>query len=216
MNPFPVVLSAPSGGGKTTVTQQLLARRTDTLGYSVSCTTRPPRASEVDGVDYHFLSTEEFAKRVAAGEFAEHATVHGNRYGTLKSAVQRVLDTGRHVMMDIDVQGAAQFAVAYPMAVLVFLLPPSVEVLLERLTGRKTESREAIRTRLISARAELQEADRYQYVVVNDALEHTIDRVSAIIDAEGVKRERVIAFDKQVAGLLSRLEGEILEYSKRH
>ena len=214
MNPFPVVLSAPSGGGKTTVTQRLLVRRSDTIGYSVSCTTRKPRGDEVDGVDYHFLSQAEFAKRVEAGEFAEHATVHGNSYGTLKSAVQHVLDTGRHVMMDIDVQGAAQFAVAYPTAVLIFLLPPSVEVLLERLTGRKTESREAICTRLISARAELHEATKYQYVVVNNALEHTVDRVSAIVDAESVKRERVIALDQQLADLLNRLEGEILEYSR--
>ena len=208
MNPFPVVLSAPSGGGKTTVTHRLMAQRKD-LGYSISCTTRTPRVGEVNGTDYHFLAEPEFLARRERGEFAETAIVHGRWYGTLKSAVQVVLDSGKHVMMDIDVQGAAQFAVAYPGAVLVFVLPPSVDVLVERLMARQTESRAALRTRLQSARAELKEVDRYHYVVVNDQLDAAVERVSAIIDAEEVKRERVRSLDAQVAGLITRLDTEL-------
>jgi len=213
VNPFPVVISAPSGGGKTTVTKMLMGRRAG-LGYSVSCTTRAPRPDEVDGVDYHFLTDEEFLDRREKGEFAESALVHGRRYGTLKSEVQAVLDAGRHVMMDIDVQGAEQFAAAYPGSVLVFLLPPSVDVLVERLLARQTENRAALLTRLQSARAELHEVDRYHYVVVNDELEAAVERVGAIIDAEERKRERVRGLDAQVAGLIHRLEQEITAFSQ--
>ncbi len=213
MSPFPVVLSAPSGGGKTTVTKLLMGRRPG-LGYSVSCTTRAPRPGEVDGEDYCFLTEQEFLDRRDRGEFAENALVHGRRYGTLKSAVQTVLDAGRHVMMDIDVQGAAQFAVAYPHAVLIFLLPPSVDVLVQRLVARQTEDRAALLTRLHSARAELQDVDRYHYVVVNDALEEAVERVGSIIDAEERKRERITGLDVQVAGLIDRLEQEITSFSK--
>src|SRR5690349_30101 len=127
MNPFPLVLSAPSGGGKTTVTKLLMQRRAD-LGYSVSCTTRAPRHGETDGVDYHFLTEKQFIEHREKGDFAEWAVVHGKFYGTLKSAIAEVLSGGKHVMMDIDVQGAAQFGAAWPTAVLVFMLPPSVEV----------------------------------------------------------------------------------------
>ena len=212
MTHFPVVLSAPSGGGKTTVTHRLMQRRSD-LGYSVSCTTRAPRAGEVNDVDYHFLSDAEFMARRDRGELAEWAVVHGKMYGTLKSAMKQVLDSGKHVMMDIDVQGAAQVVAAYPSAVLVFLLPPSVEVLVERLKARNTENASGLLERLKSAHAELQEVDRYHYVVVNDDLERTVHRVSAVIDAEEVKRSRVHLLDQQVSGLVARLEREISELS---
>ena len=212
MTHFPVVLSAPSGGGKTTVTHRLMQRRND-LGYSVSCTTRAPRAGEVNDVDYHFLSDAEFLARRDRGELAEWAVVHGKRYGTLKSAMKQVLDSGKHVMMDIDVQGAAQVVTAYPSSVLIFLLPPSVEVLVERLKARNTENASALLDRLKSAHAELQEVDRYHYVVVNDDLERTVHRVSAVIDAEEVKRSRVHLLDQQLSGLVGRLEREISELS---
>jgi guanylate kinase len=208
VNPFPLILSSPSGGGKTTIARMLLERRPD-VGYSVSCTTRPAREAERDGVDYHFLSREEFRDRRARGEFAEWATVHGNLYGTMRSEVEKVLATGRHVVMDIDVQGARQFAQAFEESVLVFLLPPSAEVLLGRLLRRKTESAETLLTRLRSARDELRALEGYQYVVVNDSLEHAYAQVSAIVDAETVRHHRIPLLRERVSRLIGELENEI-------
>ena len=208
--PFPIVLSAPSGGGKTTIARRILKQRSD-VGYSVSCTTRSPRAGEVDGVDYHFLSRAAFDAKVNAGEFAEWADVHGNRYGTLKSAIGSVVATGRHVMMDIDVQGARQVTAAYPEALTIFVVPPSVEVLVERLLARKSEKPEALALRLRNAKSELQEAARYQHVVVNDDLERAVKRVDAIITEEvgRAKRRPPLgpSVDGAVAHLLAGLEG---------
>lgn len=205
---FPLVLSAPSGVGKTTIAHRLLARRND-VGYSVSATTRQPRGDERNGVDYFFLTEQEFRAREARGDFAESAVVHGRRYGTLRSEVARVLGEGRHVLMDIDVQGATQFARAFPESVLVFVLPPSVDVLVERLRNRATESGAQLAERLRNAQAEFQEAGRYHHVVVNDDLDRAVAAVSAIIDAEGRGREKVLTLDQQVAGLISQLEAQI-------
>jgi guanylate kinase len=208
VNPFPVILSAPSGGGKTTIARELLRHRGD-LGYSVSCTTRSPRVGEVEGRDYYFLSRAEFERRRDAGEFAECAEVHGNMYGTLRSEVQRVLGAGKHVVMDIDVQGARQFTRVFPESVTIFVLPPSAEVLLERLRRRQTESKEQLARRLQSALTELQAVDSYQYVVMNDDLDKAVQRVAAIIDAEVVSRERVAGLRHQVSVLVQRLEQEL-------
>ena len=130
--PFPIILSSPSGGGKTSIAHKLLASRKD-VGYSVSCTTRPPRQGEAEGRDYYFLSVEKFKQRKKAREFAESATVHGHLYGTLRKEVDRVLASGRHVIMDIDVQGTRQFAGSFPDSVLIFILPPSPNALIDRL-----------------------------------------------------------------------------------
>jgi guanylate kinase len=157
------------------------------------------------------LSRTEFARRRERGLFAESAEVHGNLYGTLQSEVQRVLDQGRHVVMDIDVQGAMQFVAAFPQSVTIFVLPPSGEVLLERLRQRQTESKEELARRLLSALQELQAVERYEYVVVNDELERAVQRVSAILDAEVVSRERVAGLRSQVTALIQRLEEEIHE-----
>lgn len=208
MSPFPVILSAPSGGGKTTIARMLLGRRPD-LGYSVSCTTRAPRGDEVQGRDYYFMSRAEFIAKREQGAFAESAEVHGNLYGTLRSEVKRVMAEGRHVVMDIDVQGAVQFIRAFPHSVTIFILPPSAEVLLERLRSRNTESPVQLAARLQSALQELQQVDEYEYVVVNDDLERAVSSVESIIDAEVVSRERLKNLRQQVASLIQRLEQEI-------
>ena len=208
MNPFPIILSSPSGGGKTTIARELLRRRTD-LGYSVSCTTRSPRVGEVEGRDYYFLSLAEFERRRDAGEFAESAEVHGNMYGTLRSEIERVLGSGKHVVMDIDVQGAQQLTRVFPQSVTIFVLPPSAEVLLERLRQRRTESKEQLAKRLQSALQELQAVELYEYVVTNDDLAKAVHRVSAVVDAEVVSRERVEGLRHQVSLLVRRLEEEI-------
>jgi guanylate kinase len=210
--PFPIILSSPSGAGKTTIAAAILKARAD-IGYSVSCTTRPARAGEVDGKDYYFLSRAEFIQRMNEGAFVESAEVHGNLYGTLKSEIQRVLDTGRHVLMDVDIQGAALLRRAFPSVVTIFILPPSGEVMLERLRRRKTEDKEAIVRRLESALQELQAVEDYEYVVINDKLEESVRRVSSIIDAEVVSRERVAGLREQVAALISRLEDELGQHS---
>lgn len=204
VGPFPIVMSAPSGGGKTTIARLLLERRTD-VGYSVSCTTRAPRPGEQDGVDYHFITRAEFDAKVEAGAFAEWADVHGNRYGTLRSAVREVTEAGRHVMLDIDVQGARQVTAAFPDSLTIFIIPPSVEVLVARLLGRKSESEEALALRLRNARTELLEAERYQHVVVNDHLDHAVQLVDRIITEESTRRERLPALGQEVDQVISAL-----------
>ncbi len=213
MIPFPIILSSPSGGGKTTIARMLLARRTD-VGYSTSCTTRTPRPGEVDGKDYHFLTVERFIERRLAGDFAESAEVHGNMYGTLKSEIKSLLERGQHPVMDIDVQGARQFISAFPESVLVFLLPPSAETLLTRLTGRNSESRSAVLRRLTGARDELAAVGAYQYVVVNDDLERAYAQVSAIVDAETVRHRRLPLLSERVRQLVEELDREITHYAR--
>lgn len=208
MTAFPIILSAPSGGGKTTIAKALLAGRKD-IGYSVSCTTRQPRPGEIPEKDYYFISRTEFLAKRERGEFAESAEVHGNLYGTLRSEVLKVLESGRHVLMDVDVQGAVQFTRVFPQSVTIFILPPSAEVLLDRLRKRQTESPQGLADRLQSALQELQSVDEYEYVVVNDDLDQAIQRIGSIVDAEVSSRERVVGLRTQVALLIEQLEHEI-------
>lgn len=210
MNPFPVILSAPSGGGKTTIARELLRRRSD-LGYSVSATTRARRGEEVEGRDYYFLTPEQFRERRERGDFAESAEVHGRMYGTLRAEVERVLASGRHVVMDIDVQGTAQFVGAFPGSVLIFLVPPSAAVLRQRLAGRMTEDGEAVRRRLRTSRAELQEVSQYEYVIVNDDLERAVAAVAAVIDAEAVRRARQPGLACRLDELIAELDDILTE-----
>jgi guanylate kinase len=163
----------------------------------------------VNGRDYYFLTRAEFLTKREQGDFAESAEVHGNLYGTLVSEVKRVLGKQRHVVMDIDVQGATQFVRAFPHSVTIFILPPSAEVLLERLRARETESAAQLAARLQSALQELQQVSDYEYVVVNDDLERAVSSVESIIDAEMVSRERVKNLRYQVGLLIERLEQEI-------
>jgi guanylate kinase len=211
---FPIILSSPSGGGKTTIAQKLLAMRSD-LGYSVSATTRPPREGEADGRDYHFRSLKDFKRGQAAGEFAESAEVHGHLYGTLRAEVDRVLSSGRHVIMDIDVQGTRQFVAAFPDSVLIFILPPSAEALIARLEGRKTEDAKTLIRRFRSAKDELKAIDLYEYVVLNDEVDSAVAAISAIIDAEKSKRTRDESLDARVHDLMTGIQRAIDHYSAR-
>ena len=183
MTPRIVVLAAPSGGGKTTIARTLMERRRD-VGFSVSATTRPPRPGEQDGIAYHFVSREEFARRRAAGAFLESAEYAGNWYGTLRHEVERVLGAGRHVLLDIEVDGARQVRQAYPppQSVSIFIIPPTAEVLMKRLRGRKSESGPAMAVRLERAERELREAPQFDFIVVNDVLERVVGEIGAIVD----------------------------------
>lgn len=211
---FPLILSAPSGGGKTTIANELLRRRDD-IGYSISCTTRPPRQGEKEGKDYFFVSPEAFEESRLRGDFAESAEVHGNMYGTLRREVDRILSSGRHVVMDIDVQGARQFAEAYPEAVLVFLLPPDADVLVSRLRNRGTESSGALARRLRSAVEELRAVDLYSYLVVNGDLEDAVKAVSSIVDGESSRLSRLSEIHSRIGAMVTDLEGELEKMNRR-
>ena len=211
---FPLILSSPSGGGKTTIAKELLRRRAD-MGYSVSCTTRLARPGESDGQDYYFISPEQFEAARAGGEFAESAEVHGNMYGTLRREVDRVLQSGRHVVMDIDVQGARQFVQAYPEAVTVFLIPPDAEVLLARLRGRGTESSDSLARRLRSAVEELRAVDLYGYLVVNEDLEEAVRAVSEIVDSESRRLSRLDEVHSTIGAMVTDLESELEKMNRR-
>jgi guanylate kinase len=180
-----LVLSAPSGAGKTTLARRFLARHADAR-FSISATTRAPRGAERDGVDYHFVSPARFAELVGQGAFAEWAEVHGQRYGTLRATVEGALAAGRIALFDIDVQGGAQIKAAWPReAATVFLLPPDVPELERRLRGRSTDPDDAVRRRLAGARAEVARGvETYDYVVVNDVLDDALARVEAIVAHE--------------------------------
>jgi guanylate kinase len=214
MMAFPIILSSPSGGGKTTIAHKLLAARKD-LGYSVSATTRPPREGEADGRDYHFRSLADFKRGQAGGEFAESAEVHGHLYGTLRAEVDRVLASGKHVIMDIDVQGTRQFAAAFPDSVLIFILPPSAEALIARLEARGTEDPKSLIRRFRSAKDELKAIDLYEYVVVNDEVDSAVAAISGIIEAEGAKRSRDGGLDARVRDLMTGIQRAIDHYSAR-
>lgn len=174
-----IVLSGPSGVGKSTVASRLATRVPD-LWVSVSATTRTPRPGETDGVHYFFVDPPRFAAMVAAGEFLEHATFAGHQYGTPRAPVDEHLARGRSVLLEIDLQGARQVRAGAPEAHLVFLAPPSWEVLVERLTGRGTEAPEVIAARLEQARVELAEADSFDEVLVNADLDAVVDRLVAL------------------------------------
>ena len=174
------VITGPSGVGKGTLIRGLLERMPE-LGLSVSATTRAPRPGEEDGVDYHFLTPEEFQSRVAAGDFVEHASYSGNRYGTLRSELERRIAAGAGVVLEIEVQGARQVRSAMPGAVAVFIAPPSREALRARLVGRGTDSPEQVDQRLKTAERELEAQPEFGHVVVNDRLEHATDELVEIV-----------------------------------
>jgi len=200
MTPFPLVLSSPSGAGKSTIARALLSARED-LGYSVSATTRPSRPGEKNGEDYHFISPAEFERRVAAGEFVEWAQYSGARYGTLKSEIDRILGSGRNPVLDVEIEGARAMRRLYPEAVLVFVVPPSAQELIQRLGGTKGTRAASLVARMRRAVEELKEAPRYDYVVVNADRTDAVAAVSAILDAERKRPRRNPALEPDLAEL---------------
>jgi guanylate kinase len=198
-NPLLVLISAPSGGGKTTICQQLLAAKPQ-MTRAVTCTTRPMRAGERDGVDYFFLDAESFLKRVQAGNFLEHATVYGNSYGILKGEVLGKLRQGKDVLLSVDVQGAATIrerAEEDPelkrSLVTVFLTPPSLIVLEERLRKRGTDSPAVIQKRLAVARQEIIQWKNFEYLLLSTTIKEDLRRILAIVEAEKMRATRVQA-----------------------
>jgi guanylate kinase len=183
VKPFLLVLSAPSGGGKTTIAKLLLQGRDD-LGYSVSATTRPKRPDERDGVDYHFLSRGEFERRRENGEFLEWATYGGELYGTLRSEIERIFAQGRHAVLDVEIEGARQIRKNFQNSLLLFVLPPSAEALMQRLTGRRTEDPALVRDRIVRAAEELKAVEEYDYAILNEDLVVAVAQVAAILEAE--------------------------------
>lgn len=189
------VISAPSGGGKTTLVEAL--RQTSEFVYSVSCTTRPPRAAEVDGQDYHFLSEAEFTGRIEAGDFLEHAQVHGYRYGTLRQPVVTNLESGADVLIDIDTQGAAALRRCpdhFIRAAMVdlFIMPPDLNELRRRLLKRATETTEQIEKRLVQASLEMKLWRDYRYTIVSQSVEEDLQKFRQIAAAERYLSRRLI------------------------
>lgn len=198
-----LVVSSPSGAGKTTITRTLLQQERAQLELSISATTRARRSSEVDGVHYHFMSEDDFVARIERGQFLEHAEVHGNRYGTPKEPVERALSAGKDVLFDIDWQGAAQVReVARADMVGVFILPPSMAELESRLRRRAQDSEQVIQRRLAAASDEIRRWVDYDYVIVNDDLDTAMTQIRSILEAERLRRQRQTGLEDFVSQFL--------------
>ena len=204
----PIVLSAPSGTGKTTLAHRLI-EESDNCVFSLSITTRTPRQGEQHGLDYFFVDGDRFDQMIESGDLAEWAYVHGGRYGTPKKALNDAADLGQHVVLDIDVQGALQIRDAIPDAKLIFVLPPSVDVLLERLRIRGTEESEVLGLRLRSALEELEVALDFDYIIINEHLSDCVQEIRDIIEGKetvGLNSEAIESIEVCRAGITSILE----------
>lgn len=196
------IISAPSGSGKSTLVHRLL-KAVPGLTFSISYTTRPPRPSETAGVDYIFISRAEFEKRLAQGEFLEYAEVFGNYYGTNRATFEQAAHQGQDLVLDIDVQGARQLKVAIPEAISIFVLPPSREILEQRLRARSQDTEEVIRRRLRGAAEEVRNYTQYDYVLINRELEDSAARLASIVKAERLRKARM---EEEVRPILESFE----------
>ena len=176
------IVSAPSGAGKTTLVR-LLLEKDPGIRVSISSTTRPPRTGENDGREYHFVDVQYFLEMVSRGDFLEWAEVHGNYYGTSRHWIEAEMSAGRDVLLEIDWQGAQQVRKAFPSAIGIFILPPSLEELKSRLSGRGTDSAETIARRIAAARDEMRHVDEFDYVIINDDLQQALDNLRSIVSA---------------------------------
>lgn len=184
-----LVISGPSGAGKGTICKALMEK--NTMWLSVSATTRSPRNGEVDGKNYFFISREEFLDRVAKGDFLEYAEVYGNYYGTPRSSVIDMLESGKDVILEIDIQGALKVKDAFPEGIFIFILPPSMEELKQRIIKRGSETPESLMTRFMSAYKEINYVSKYSYAVVNDTVEVATSKIESILVAERCRVDRI-------------------------
>jgi len=192
-----VVISGPSGSGKGTICKKLI-EDLENIKVSVSATTRKPRVGEIEGKNYFFIDEETFKNKISNEEFLEYALVYGNYYGTPKKAVLKELENGKDIILEIDIQGALKVKENYPKGVFIFILPPSLEELKNRIEGRGTDSEEVIRRRLKCAYDELNYAFQYDYVVLNDEVEIAVDKIKEIVSAEKNKATRNQALIKKI------------------
>jgi guanylate kinase len=204
---FPLIFAAPSGAGKTSIAQALRARRDDVL-FSISATTRPPRDYERDGVDYYFHGEADFRRMIAAGELLEWAEVHGNFYGTPRRNLEKAVARGQYLILDIDVQGSRQVRRIVPEAVSIFVLPPSGVELVRRLAGRGSEETAVRERRLRAARDEIAAASEFDYVIVNQDVDASVDAVEDILRSEARRAARMPG----LSAMVDRLSREVNEY----
>lgn len=197
LSEFSIIISAPSGAGKTTLIQRLI-EGTAAFEFSVSTTTRPQRPGEVPGKSYYYVTNEEFMDMVDQGMFLEWALVHGNSYGTTKKEIDRIRAAGKIPIFDIDVQGARNLQQKIENVVSIFIVPPSRKILEERLRKRRSESESQIALRLRNAIQELKEYERYDYLVVNDSLDTAVEQLKAIVTAEQVKKDRMASIITEI------------------
>ena len=196
------IVSAPSGSGKSTLVHRLM-QSVPQLTFSISYTTRAPRPGETNGVDYNFISREEFEERLAKAEFLEYAQVYENYYGTHRSTFEQAVHQGRDLVLDIDVQGARQLKVAIPEAISIFVLPPSREVLEQRLRARSQDSEEVIQRRLKGAAEEVRNYTQYDYVLINREIDESAARLISIVEAERLRKARM---EEEVRPILESFE----------
>ena len=189
-----IVVSGPSGARKGTICSELL-NSDESLKLSISMTTRAPRGKEVDGVDYYFVSKEEFENKIAKGDFLEYAEVHGNYYGTPKDMVEKSLKAGEDIILEIDIQGALKVKETMPEGIFIFIMPPSMRELRDRLVKRNTETKEKIIERFRNAYKEINEVTKYNYIVINDEIDVAVEKVKSIILAEKCRVDRIEDFE---------------------